>query len=156
MMEHSALLGATLSITNPVQYEAGVKSLEHLYSNPQLVETPERLLHILTLWSAPFHGISVISNRVTPLHRDVNGIKEWLDMLVALGTYREGWLEIGGLGVKCQYRPGTTVFLAGGVMTHSANCDGDRACIAFYMRRKVHERLQLPAAQWYKPGESYA
>jgi len=95
------------------------------------------------LWSTPFNGVSVISNRSTPLHRDCNSRKEWMDMLVALGMYNLGNLTVPGVGIEFVYNPGTVVGILGKVLQHGAECDGERACLAFYMRDKVQERLGL-------------
>lgn len=153
MLESSALIGGILSLVQPQLYEAGCNALLHLSQNPDEVDRPDTLLEVLQLWTAPFHGLSVISNRVTPIHRDSYGGKEWMDILVALGSYREGRLDLPTLGMWFRYDPGTIVALAGRVIAHSAECDGDRACIAYYMREKVHKRIGLPTPGWYAPGE---
>ncbi|KDR66959.1 hypothetical protein GALMADRAFT_80357, partial [Galerina marginata CBS 339.88] len=150
MTVSSALIGGILSIVQPDLYEAGRNAFLYLNDNPDEVDLPERLREVLQIWTAPFHGVSVISNRITPVHRDSNSGVEWMDILVALGTYQRGTLELGGLGVSFQYDPGTVVAIAGRVIAHAAKCNGDRACIAYYMREKVHRRLGLVHPRWFK------
>jgi len=74
-----------------------------------------------------------------------------MDILVALGMYQEGTLELPGINVQLQYDPGTVVGIAGRVIAHSAKCNGDRACIAYYMREKVHHRLGVASPGWFQP-----
>ena len=85
------------------------------------------------------------------MHRDSNGGKPWIDILVALSSYEEGALDLLGLGIKLHYTPGTVVAIAGRVIAHSAYCNGDRACIAYYMREKVQAQLSLCKPEWFVP-----
>lgn len=151
--ESLAIVGAILSIIQPELYDVGMEGLRHLWSDPSLVETPELLVQALELWGVPFNGLSVISNRRTPLHRDCNSRKEWLDALVALGKYDEGFMYVPGLGLELVYNPGTVVGIAGRVLQHGAECNGERACLAYYMRDKVHERLGLRIPTWFNVEE---
>lgn len=151
MVESSALIGGILSIVHPELYEAGKAAIVHLDQHPQTADRPRRLQELLQMWSAPFHGLSVISNRKTPVHRDTNGGRPWMDILVALGNYVEGSLGLPGLGIQLHYCPGTVVAIAGRVIAHYAECDGDRACIAYYMREKVQARLGLSQPDWFIP-----
>jgi hypothetical protein len=59
-----------------------------------------------------------------------------MDILVALGDYIEGFLDLLGVGIRFEYLPGTVVAILGRVIAHSADCDGDRACITYYMKEK--------------------
>lgn len=124
-------------------------AIRRLWSSSDIVDTPLLLKEVLALWSIPFSGLTVISNRSTPLHRDCNGRKEWMDLLVALGKYQEGIMTLPGLGVKLLYNPGTVVGISGRVLQHGVECDGERACLAYYMRDKVHERLGVRAPSWF-------
>ena len=124
-------------------------ALRRLWNNPDLVDRPLLLKEVLSLWSVPFSGVSIISNRSTPLHRDCNSRKEWMDLLVALGKYQRGIMTLPGLGVELLYSPGTVVGIAGRVLQHGVECDGERACLAYYMRDKVHERLGVRAPSWF-------
>ena len=141
--ESTTILAGVLSIIQPDLYNVGMAGLSRLWADPSLVPTPVVLREVLTLWSTPFNGVSVISNRSTPLHRDCNSRKEWMDLLVALGMYNQGNLTVPGVGMEFVYNPGTVVGILGRVLQHGAECDGERACLAFYMRDKVHERLGL-------------
>ena len=147
--ESTAILGGVLSVIHPALYEAGMIALRRLWNNPDLVDRPLLLKEVLSLWSVPFSGVSIISNRSTPLHRDCNSRKEWMDLLVALGKYQRGIMTLPGLGVELLYNPGTVVGIAGRVLQHGVECDGERACLAYYMRDKVHERLGVRAPSWF-------
>lgn len=148
MSESSALLGGIFSIVHPDLYQAGIDAMIALNNNPDLVSDSMRLQSILATWSAPFHAVSIISNRVTPPHHDVKSAKQWMDLLVALGKYRKGIFSIPTVGYKLRYNPGTVVCLNGRLLRHEADVVGDRACIAYYMREKVHKRLAMKDIGW--------
>ena len=147
--ESTAILGGVVSVIHPDLYEAGMIALRWLWNNPDLVDSPLLLKEVLGLWSVLFSGVSIISNRSTPLHRDCNSRKEWMDLLVTLGKYQRGIMTLPGLGVELLYNPGTVVGIAGRVLQHGVECDGERACLAYYMRDKVHERLGVRAPSWF-------
>lgn len=49
-----------------------------------------------------------------------------------------------GLGVVVEDSPGTVVALVGKVVRHGVSaCTGDRIVYAYYMRDKVHERMDI-------------
>jgi len=146
--DFTALAGGILSIIQPELYQIGRAALETLYENPELVESPEDLLQALKIWYSPFSAISVISNRLTPLHRDMQGRPEWYDMLVALGEYEHGRISLPGLGLIYRYNPGTIIAFSGKIFQHGATCPGDRACLAYYMHDNVLERVAAPMISW--------
>lgn len=72
-----------------------------------------------------------------------------MDLMVTIGDYDLGRLELPGLGLRLAYNPRTVVALLGKVVAHgAAEVVGDRACLAYYMRNGVHERLGIPAGSW--------
>jgi hypothetical protein len=74
-----------------------------------------------------------------------------MDILVALGDYTEGFLDLPGIGIRCEYLLGTVVAISGWVIAHSTGCNGDRACIVYYIREKVQARLGLSQPDWFQP-----
>src|SRR5271170_5918809 len=66
--ESTTILAGILSIIQPDLYNVGMAGFSRLWADPSLVPTPVVLREVLTLWSTPFNGVSVISNRSTPLH----------------------------------------------------------------------------------------
>jgi hypothetical protein len=150
-----ALIGGIMSVVQPELFSIGRQALEQLanHKDDLLPTQAEELLEVLEQWWAPFNGITVISNRQTPLHRDLGGRPGWSDLLVALGKYQHGRFELPGLGLIYRYNPGTMICFAGSAFEHGANCNGDRACIAFYMKDNIMKRLGLPIADWLNVGE---
>jgi len=145
----SALIGGILSIVHPTLYQVGLQAFKHLASDTSTVQEHNRYLQILKLWTTPFSGMSVISNRETPIHRDVQSRHSWYDILLTLGDYSNGRIELPSLGVRLQYDPGTVVALAGKVVPHGVpECDGNRVCLAYFMRNNVHERAGVPIGSW--------
>jgi hypothetical protein len=151
MIECNALLGAILNVMHLDLYRQGREAITILHRNPAFVPEEERssLLDILQLWTNPFSALQVLVNRETPLHCDVRGRGTWFDMLVTLGKYQNGRLELPGLGLRLDYPPGTVVGIASKVITHGVGkVDGDRVCLAYFMRNKVLERLGISAGTW--------
>jgi hypothetical protein len=148
-----ALIGGILSIIQPELFEAGQNALRKLGSAPTYCNNPERLLQVLSIWYSPFSALAVISNRATPLHLDTGGRAEWLDLVVALGTYDHGRFALPAFGYTFKYNPGTMIAMSGKIFRHGATCTGDRACIAFYMRNNVLDRLGLPTGTWHQRAD---
>lgn len=149
VMIFSALMGGVLRIMHPDLYAAGIQALVELAGSPELVKEGNDVLPILAVWSLPFSSYSIISNRKTPVHRDNSSRPAWYDMLVTLGAYEDGDLRLPGIGLTFDYRPGSVVALGGKLLKHEVpEVEGNRVCLAYYMRDKVHERLQIPAPGW--------
>ena len=145
--DFTALVGGILSIIQPDLYQLGCQALRNLANNPNLTDSPAELC-ALRSWYSPFSALSVISNHIMPLHRDLQGRPEWFDMLIALGEYDHGRLSLPGLGLVLRYNPGTVAAFSGKILQHGATCPGNRACIAYYMRDNVLERLKEPHINW--------
>jgi hypothetical protein len=146
--ESMVLLGAIMSIVQPEVYHTGRRALEKLFNEPDFVNKQVELFDALEVWWTPFSAMSVVSNRETPLHRDMGGRVEWSDMLIALGEYHHGRFALPGLGLTYRYNPGTVLAFSGKAFEHGATCPGNRACIALYMRDNVIKRLKLPTPSW--------
>ena len=106
---------------------------------------------VLSKWTSCFSGISVICNRDTPPHQDVQSRHNWYDLLVALGKYQECNLELPGIGLSLQYGPGTVVGLSGKMLEHQVpTFKGERVCYAYFMRDRVHEWAGISGEAWMK------
>lgn len=143
-----ALIGGILSIIQPELFQSGQEAFRRLAADPHACNNPERLMDILATWYAPFSALAIISNRSTPLHRDSGGRPEWFDFMLALGNYDNGRFAVPALGYTFKYNPGTLIALSGKIFRHGAECPGDRACIIFYMRDNVLNRLGIGAGSW--------
>lgn len=149
MIESSALMGALLSIIHPEMFHKAMQAFSHLASNPDLCKEGAEVFEVLHNWSSPFSGYSLISNRITPAHRDTSAQPEAYDLLGTFGDYANGSLEFPGLRMTLDYPPGSLVALCGKIIQHAVpEVTGNRVCIAHYMRRNVHERLQVPPVRW--------
>ncbi|KAH9477051.1 hypothetical protein JR316_0010967 [Psilocybe cubensis] len=148
MMTSSALLEAILSIIHSKQYRAGMKFLQRLAAELELVHKAEILKQILTIWSSPFGVMTTISNQDTPYHRDNGSCYSWYDFLMPLGKGEHGRLELPGLGLWYKYDPMILVAITGRLLQHGAVCKGNRAVIVYYMRRTVFEELGVQEAGW--------
>lgn len=142
--ESNAVLSAILGVIHPKLYDAGWQILKRLRDTPEICSQD-----ILSRWASVFSGVAVISNRITPPHRDRNSRKNWYDILVTLGRYRNCDLELPGLGITLEYGPGTVVGISGFVFQHAVpSFEGDRVCYAYFMRNNVHEWAKVPGSDW--------
>lgn len=139
-------LNITLSLIHPEQFQCGLSMLRKL----RQLETTRDLA---VQWQSVYNGISIISNRQTPSHRDTKGRIEWYDTLV---SYSNGAakpsLSIKDIGMNLEYSSGTVIGFCGSVLEHEVKSwgIGDRVCYAHFMRESVRERLDVPPAGWAK------
>lgn len=136
------LANAIIGVIHPELFEMGMESLAK-------IKRLEHLQDISMSWESIFTGIQIISNRETPVHRDSFSAAEWYDLLFTMGPYTNGCLSLPGVGAKFSYNSGTMFALGGHLLQHSVGkVEGERACIAFYMRENVHSRLETSPATW--------
>lgn len=142
MMNSSMLLSAMLSVMHPEQYEMGRACMKLLPAHCTDIDA-------LDMWYSLFNGVQVISNRDTPIHRDNGTECPWLDMLATIGPYKNAMFHLPGIGVNLSYFSGTVIGLCGRLLRHGvSNVDGERICIAYYMRSNVQRRVETPPAGW--------
>jgi 2-oxoglutarate-Fe(II)-dependent dioxygenase family protein len=142
--EMERFLNLTLSLIHPDLFRSGLLMLHKLR---ELEATRE----VAKEWQSVFTGISVISNRVTPPHRDSKGRAEWFDVLINYCSSKSSpHLLIKDLGLDLKYSTGTLVGFCGLVLEHEVKAwgSGDRVCLAHFMREKVGECLNAPPAGW--------
>ncbi|KAI6146197.1 hypothetical protein BKA82DRAFT_4015781 [Pisolithus tinctorius] len=78
--------------------------------------------------------MSVMVNRATCYHRDINGWDPWYDLLVTVGDYLPLDFVIPMLNLRLRYNPGTIISFSGSALEHGVGAvDSDRACLAYYM-----------------------
>ena len=142
--ESNAVLSAILAVIHPKLHDAGRQTAQRLRDAPAIC--PQG---VLCRWASVFNGVSVISNRSTPSHRDVSSRNCWYDILATLGSYQGCNLELPGLGISLEYGPGTVVGISGKVLEHAVtDFTGDRVCYAYFMRNNVHEWANVPCSDW--------
>jgi hypothetical protein len=90
MTETSALIGAILSIIHPDLYARGRETLLALGNKPEGIQEHELFMQVMQSWSSPFSGMSVVSGRQCPIHRDTQGMHSWFDMLATFSEYDDG------------------------------------------------------------------
>jgi hypothetical protein len=109
-------------------------------------------MDIAKQWQSVYTGIAIISNRVTPAHRDTKGKPEWFDLLVNYtgGDDSKPQLLIHDLGLELDYSSGTVVGLCGTIFEHEVKSwgEGDRVCYAHFMREAVRNSLGAADPGW--------
>lgn len=152
--EVEKFLNLTLSLINPGLFQMGLEMLQKL----RHMDLTKDIAH---KWQSVYSGIAIISNRITPPHRDSKGKPEWFDSLLNYsGTDTSPRLVIEDIGLDLQYSSGTVVGFCGTVFKHGVDKwgRGDRICYAQFMREAVRERLGVNPAGWvyrsqFLPGQ---
>jgi hypothetical protein len=141
-----SLLNAIGMLTCSEQYRLGTEAITKLKTGSYLAKPHDNV----QLWPSFFSGIEVISNRITPLHRDAQAAPPVYDFLVSAGTHEEAWLDLPDVNARAIYRPCTVVAVCGKVLRHGVMGwkGGERICLAHFIRDNVHNRLQLPRPDW--------
>jgi hypothetical protein len=138
----SMLLSALLSVIHPNLYSTAKDAMQKLHEDPRLGAAAAE-------WPSVFSGLQVISNRLTPHHRDFKSRCSWYDILCSVGPYTDASLSLSNLGVKLEYKSGSVVAIGGRIVQHGVEAySGERVCFAYFMRANVHERLRVPNASW--------
>jgi hypothetical protein len=142
MAESLAILSGVIRVIHPELYQMGLTSIAALGQMANLQD-------IISIWTSIFNGILVISNRETPIHRDNLSHPEWYNLLATIGPYRSAIFELPGVGIRFRYNSGTVIGLSGRLLRHVVSeSDGERVCIAYYMRDNVQRRLEAKFASW--------
>ena len=146
------LLNAITSITAPDQFGAGLEMVKKTLSGEYVLQVHEGAFR----WRSAFSGLTVLANKITPLHRDSGGRNGWYDLLFSAGTHSSCYLEVPDLGAHIRYLPGDVVLLAGGILQHAVSDwdGGNRLALAHYMRWNVAERMGVdpgshPSLEFY-------
>ena len=65
MLESNAVLSVKLAVIHPSLYDAGWETMNQLRNTPWIEDQD-----VIMRWASAFSSASIISNRITPLHRD--------------------------------------------------------------------------------------
>ncbi|EIW87378.1 hypothetical protein CONPUDRAFT_46538, partial [Coniophora puteana RWD-64-598 SS2] len=137
-----ALMSSILSIVNPAQYRQGLRCMRRLGRKEAVKDS-------VGMWGSVFNAVTVLANRESLFHRDGSGRFEWFDMLATYGRYTDGQLSLPAAGLDLHYRPGTVVPFCGNVLRHGVpHCNGERICLAYYMRHKLHVQTKTGPTDW--------
>jgi hypothetical protein len=139
-------MNSILALTHKELYLCGLDAIHRLIFDEIQSKIHPNLHHWLSVYSA----IQVISNRTTPPHRDKGGAPSYYDLLLSAGTHSDARMHIHDLGATFNYPPGTIILVCGRLLLHQVPPwgDGERICLAHYMRDNVHDRLSIIRADW--------
>jgi hypothetical protein len=138
-------MGVLLRIIHPELYVAGHQVYHNLIDNPAILQDGDAVLAILCYCTLPFLGYGIISNCIMPLHHDNYSQGAWYDFLTMVGDYSSSKLMLGNLGVELSYESGMMVKLIWHGVTEA---NGNRICIAQFMRDNMVERAGIKALGW--------
>jgi len=153
MQSSTVLLNAITALTHRSLYLAGYNAISKL-KRPESLDVNITTHDHVNSWSSVFSGITVIANRITRRHRDRGGSFPWYDLLLSSGTHRHAFLHLNDLRAQLSYSPGTVVLVCGKVLSHSLPewSDGERICLAHFMRKEIHYRLGVYSPGWSMQG----
>lgn len=131
-LETGCLMSVALVLTHPEQYALTRAGLEKLGSIQHVCDR-------IREWAFGFNVLTVVANRETLLHRDINsGGTHWLDQLLNIGGSTDTVLELPGIGVRLQYTSGTMALFSGNTHLHGVSASKcERVCFAAYARPSV-------------------
>lgn len=141
------LNSAMLYLVHKMQYMGGAT----VVSTAKAGEGVKELKRFADLWASVFTGITIIANRVTPIHRDGKGHPSWFDLLLACGSDSQCFLEVPDLGARVRYHPGDACLICGRILSHAVtNWDGSgRIAYAHYNRPGVVSRFGVNvSSEW--------
>ncbi|KLO06718.1 hypothetical protein SCHPADRAFT_1002187 [Schizopora paradoxa] len=144
-----AILNQTTALVAPLQHQAGVEAQEEILIDEKGVLT-ESMKNTIRNWPSVFTGISVISNRITPPHRDKGGAVYDFDVLASTGTHTRATIQILDTGLTFAYGPGVVVILLGKLLQHAVPSwkGGERVCYAHFMKDNVLRRYSKTERTW--------
>ncbi|VDB87286.1 unnamed protein product [Peniophora sp. CBMAI 1063] len=130
--ETGLLLSTALAIAHPAQYHETRQALGYL-------ATLQDFGRHMEAWTFAFNAVTLICNRLTPLHRDrSSGGAEFLDLLLSIGGGPRTILSLPGLGIQVQYDSGAVAMFSGHQHLHEVwGFDQERACVACYAKAPV-------------------
>lgn len=144
--EAFALTTGILAVTHPEQYAMAGEMKRAMIESGQCEEA-------LRNWPTVFTAISIISNRESPLHRDLHEAWEWFDLLLSIGPYEQAPLYLPNLGIRVNNPPGTICVFGGRALWHGVRKVSPRITFALYMRKLVQEGLDIEPAGWITQRE---
>ncbi|KAF8238009.1 hypothetical protein L208DRAFT_1244660 [Tricholoma matsutake] len=73
----------------------------------------------------------------------------WYYFLTTISPYSGSQLRLYNLGLEFKHKLGTIVALLGKLVRHGAkDPEGNRICLAQYMRDNVHSRMGIESPSW--------
>lgn len=148
MTDHVELLTACMAIMHPDMYATGREAMVKLGQWASDTNHTE-MMSVLPLWPSVFSVVSVMVNRMSPLHTDINGRPQWFDLLVTVGDYADLDIVLPPISRRFLYEPGTAVAFSGRLLQHGVRqIEGDRGVLSFYMRDNVHQFVDVSRSNY--------
>jgi len=150
ILEFQALIGGIICALHPAQYcimrgaliRAGHPQLK--IAEGQTIEDWTLYREILGNWASGFTGLSVISQRETPFHRDGRSPCAMFDVLATFGRTIDPDIraEFPGIGIRFHYNPGTMLLVLSKAIRHGVSVSKEeRCCFAFFVRERILHQL---------------
>ena len=137
------ILSGAMVIMHPDMYCTSSKAMVKLGCWLE-AKGQQDILSVLPIWASIYNVVLVVANRASPVHLDIKGRPQWLDLLTTVGKYWDLDLTLPTIGLRLWYDPGTVVALSGQLIHHGVDAVGaNRGVVAFYMQDNMHEHLDV-------------
>ncbi|KAH7890136.1 hypothetical protein F5I97DRAFT_1800421, partial [Phlebopus sp. FC_14] len=143
----STLLFVTVAILHLDLYTAGHEVLVAL--GGYVVLQDQEMLHTLEEWPTIYSAALIMVNQCSSYYRNHSSHAQWLDLLATVGRYGLLDMEWPSLGVTVEYMPGTLVAFSDKLVQHGVgHAEDHRVSITFYMKKNVHDAVEVGKAGW--------
>ena len=143
-LEPFGIIFGIARIMHPEQYVMGMSML-------RAMTRTSKFSQVLPRWPSVFSALSVVVNRMCPMHREQKGDCRFFDILASCGQYTSTSLHLQPVGFQIPNGPGTVVGFSGKALRHGVgHADGDRTCIAFYMRESIRSCFRVRPCGWMR------
>ena len=132
ILDFQALIGGIVFALHPAQYSI-MRGALICTGDPNLKIAEGQTIED---WTG-FTGLSVISQRETPFHRDGRSPCNMLDVLATFGktTDPDIHAELPWIGIQFHYNPGTLLLVLSKMIRHGVSVfKEERWCFAFFLR----------------------
>ncbi|EDQ98119.1 uncharacterized protein LACBIDRAFT_336255 [Laccaria bicolor S238N-H82] len=129
ILEFQALIGGIIFVLHPAQYaimrgalvRAASPSLQ--IAPGETIEDWELYQEIIGTWASCFTGLSIISQREAPFHRDGRSPPTMFDVLATFGKVVDPDIraELPGIGIRFHYNPGTILAVLSKAIRHGVS-----------------------------------
>ena len=150
ILDFQALIGGIVFALHPAQYSIMRGALIRAadpnlkIAEGQTIEDWTLYREILHTWASGFTGLSVISQRETPFHRDGRSPCNMFDVLATFGKTIDPDIrvELPGIGIRFHYNPGTLLLVLSKTIRHGVSVSKEeRWCFAFFLRERILYQL---------------
>ena len=145
--QYCIMRAALVRAANPEKVDPAGKPVPPVHP----IQDLDGLRNLLRFWASGFTGLSIISQRESPFHRDGQSPAGMFDLLATIGRTFDPDIraELPGIGIRFHYNPGTLLSVLSKSVRHGVSMSTqERYCFAFFMRERVLRQLGYQKHPW--------